>query len=1028
MIDILDFIPEYPSIYESDDKNSFEEAIFLKKEFNDLKQGRRNELLGASYLQVTDFLNHQKIIARFLSSNTLYDRLLIFHDPGTGKTFSAIATIEQIKNEKSNFDGAIILEKGNKLLDNFKAEILKATNNIYVPANYENMSDKEKVSKVNKALKKFYSFYTFYEMAKTLSKLDDLDIVEKFSNKIIVIDEIHNIKEKVEKEKVVIYIYREIYRLIHVAKNTKILLMTGTPIKDHVKEFSNILNLLLPVNERINSKTFVEDYFDQNEDDEYSFKTNKKEQLEDMLKGKVSYIKNISSDVKKVFIGEKLGLLKHFIVYKDEMSKFQSEVYIREYDKDISGTTSVYIHSRQCSLFVFPDKSFGSVGFSRYIITKKKRGYKLSNELKDLLYSNTATNEHIIENIYKYSSKYAQLITNILRAKKERKLVFIYCEFVKGGGSILLGLLLQLFGYSMSTGKETSEDIRYALINNLSTSKNDIKRIIDLYNSEKNKYGDYLQCIIGSEVISEGFSLFNVQEEYILTPYWNYAETEQIIARGLRFGSHNDLIKIGLIPTLDIYQCVSIPDNCVNNLPTLCSIDLQMYEISETKDYNIKQVERLLKETAFDCALNYDRNVIRDENDNFTRECEYNICKYTCNGISDQLINKQSTLDLTTYNLFYNDIDIRELIKGISNLFESTFRLSLRDMIDRFLEYNTFEIITALRIIINDNIEIKNKYGFSNYLRSYKDEYFLVSDIGIKHDIEMTFYGEFPTIYNNVSYQTALNEYISVPKIINKIFSSINEEEIKKIIKILSCDIIEFIVENCIIAQLKGIEKNRTTRDIILTIYKDYYVEFDTFIISTFDNKYKCLYKNDIEAGWKICLNDNVNMFRAHKLQKLENANEYGYYGLYNDDKFCLKQVIDQKDVKKFSKIITGTVCGTGIYNKELLLKLVMKIFKIEIPTEQDVQDDEISKFLQVTKSITQKQLISEILKNPNITKIFTKDEIKSFNLKELQNIFFWSGISNVQICSYIKAWLNNKNLLFFDTNCGNYKKHKKNI
>ncbi len=56
------------------------------------------------------------------------------------------------------------------------------------------------------------------------------EIVKKFNNKIIVIDEAHNLRlsdVKVNYEK--IDVYGEVHRFIHLLTNKKVLLLTGTP-------------------------------------------------------------------------------------------------------------------------------------------------------------------------------------------------------------------------------------------------------------------------------------------------------------------------------------------------------------------------------------------------------------------------------------------------------------------------------------------------------------------------------------------------------------------------------------------------------------------------------------------------------------------------------------------------------------------------------------------------------------------------------------------------------------------------------
>jgi hypothetical protein len=80
-MEIEDFFPKYPYIYQNDDKilnpyaDPFNDVIVSKKEFNELKLKKVERLQGGKY-------NHQKIIARFLASMTPYNEILLFHEMG----------------------------------------------------------------------------------------------------------------------------------------------------------------------------------------------------------------------------------------------------------------------------------------------------------------------------------------------------------------------------------------------------------------------------------------------------------------------------------------------------------------------------------------------------------------------------------------------------------------------------------------------------------------------------------------------------------------------------------------------------------------------------------------------------------------------------------------------------------------------------------------------------------------------------------------------------------------------------------
>ena len=109
--DIINFLPQYSNINNYDYSflnpyDNFYKSIYEKKEFYDEK------LEKIESVKKDNPLKHQKIIARFMSSYTPYDQLLLLHEMGSGKTFSAINSIEQIKKENSTFTGAIILARG----------------------------------------------------------------------------------------------------------------------------------------------------------------------------------------------------------------------------------------------------------------------------------------------------------------------------------------------------------------------------------------------------------------------------------------------------------------------------------------------------------------------------------------------------------------------------------------------------------------------------------------------------------------------------------------------------------------------------------------------------------------------------------------------------------------------------------------------------------------------------------------------------------------------------------------------------
>jgi hypothetical protein len=88
-MEIANFFAKYPNIFNFEDPllnpyhdRDFNDAIVTKKEFETLKLPRFERLVTKG---TGDQYNHQKIIARFMSSVTPYNELLLFHEMGTGK-------------------------------------------------------------------------------------------------------------------------------------------------------------------------------------------------------------------------------------------------------------------------------------------------------------------------------------------------------------------------------------------------------------------------------------------------------------------------------------------------------------------------------------------------------------------------------------------------------------------------------------------------------------------------------------------------------------------------------------------------------------------------------------------------------------------------------------------------------------------------------------------------------------------------------------------------------------------------------
>lgn len=74
--------------------------------------------------------------------------------------------------------------------------------------------------------------------------------------------------------------------------------------------------------------------------------------------------------------------------------------------------------------------------------------------------------------------------------------------------------------------------------------------------------GQLIKFILGTKVINEGISLFNIKQIHILDTYFNMSRLDQAIARGIRNKSHQALISNdNMFPEVDVYKYITYDEN-----------------------------------------------------------------------------------------------------------------------------------------------------------------------------------------------------------------------------------------------------------------------------------------------------------------------------------------------------------------------------------------------------------------------------------------------------------------------------------
>lgn len=506
-----EFLPFYTDT--SDENLIFETA--RKKEFYELKLGR-----GEARPPRGELIASQKIMKRFFSEHTPYSEALVIHGLGTGKTCVASAIIENFKNVTVNGlkrEPALFFVKSEDFILNVKQEIVNVcTYAIYTAkpsakelASGADMSEQARIARLNKSIAETYELVSYQTI---LPKLPSDEIIRtKYSNRIIVLDEPHILREQPKKKKSKKggveseenedeapemidaddaedkskVLYWQMHRFMHAVESCRKFLFTGTPIWDKPNEIANQMNLILPVDEQLpTGKAFNAKFFNGEE-------LINAEDLRKAFAGRVSFLREMTTTARREEIGVLKPWMKHFRVYPCGMDDYQTFFANRARELEVTTISkgkerqtkggAILKLARDASNFVFPifdsrgnldeenmiEPRYGPKAFEKFVVKKRiiyktdEKGKKTSSTVKKYaLDENLKKYLSNIENLRKCSSKLASLVTYLQDHPDE--LIFVYNDQVAsgGGGCIMTALVLELYGMAWA---KTSSAISTAL-------------------------------------------------------------------------------------------------------------------------------------------------------------------------------------------------------------------------------------------------------------------------------------------------------------------------------------------------------------------------------------------------------------------------------------------------------------------------------------------------------------------------------------------------------------------------------------
>lgn len=459
---------------------------------------------------------------------------------------------------------------------------------------------------------------------------------------------------------------------------------------------------------------------------------------------------------------------------------------------------------------------------NNYITETSRNVYSIPQTFKDNL---------VMRRLGGLSCKYKSIIEIELENMKN-SCAFVYSEFISGPGNIVLSLCFEsngfekfdsgvnpfsasteiLYGKSYNQIKPTfPKKLRYAFVTE-KTTRETLNAILNLLNCPQNVHAEYLQVIIGSKILRDGVNLVNCTREHIALPIWHRAGYYQAISRIIRPQSHvyilqelkNNNNKLNIedrVPENDIrvnitiYNHVAIyrkftdaEDNELSDAEidklgeeTLTqlvedgeiyveekSVDVTFYKNSEIKDANIRRFMRILKQCAFDCQLNYNRNVRTTDVDG-SRECDYDICRYTCSNASTLPTLKE--VDYSTHDILYSEDAIHACKHSIINYIKEVGFVNFSKIKEMYIDtqiYKELYVYLAVDKILNNKYDrIIDNFGYKCYINTDGYNFFLQEKLPVKYNIEMG-------IYNKLLYAVTTIKMDSVDEVgdVNHIYIS----------------------------------------------------------------------------------------------------------------------------------------------------------------------------------------------------------------------------------------------------------------
>ena len=299
---------EYDFLYPQLNDPNFIVKLSKHKEFYDTQYDgqvhpieKQAEILCNSSFEL---MPHQIFVKNFLSMQTPYNSLLLYHGLGSGKTCSSIGIAEEMRSymKQLNITKRILVIASPNVQANFRLQLFDETKLEYIqgrdtdegfwninscvgnslikeinPTNLKGLSRERVVSSIKRIINNSYLFMGYIQLTNyifnAIKKSADIEsltkqqrkkllikhIRELFDNRLIIIDEVHNIRisdDNKERKKTAVLLMK----VAKYSQNMRLLLLSATPMFNSYQEIVWLANLMNINDKRATIK--ISDVFD----------------------------------------------------------------------------------------------------------------------------------------------------------------------------------------------------------------------------------------------------------------------------------------------------------------------------------------------------------------------------------------------------------------------------------------------------------------------------------------------------------------------------------------------------------------------------------------------------------------------------------------------------------------------------------------------------------------------------------------------------------------------------------------------